>query len=48
MNWEEVFQHPLIKKEEAGEMTHKYLMDKETQPIMKCLQLNYFKEGRAV
>lgn len=29
-------------------MTHEYTIDKETQPILKCLQLKYFKNAKSV
>jgi len=48
MSWEEVYNHPLIKNEDSGELTHQYKMDRNLMNILKELQLRYYSDAKNV
>lgn len=48
LSWEDVYAHVLIKKEECGELTHHYKMEKVLTSILKELQLKYYADAKQV
>lgn len=48
MGWEDVYSHPLIKKEDGGDLTHHYKMDSSLMAILKELQLRYYADSISV
>jgi len=48
VSWEDVYNHPLIKNDDGGELTHHYKMDRNLMNILKELQLRYYTDAKSV